>query len=697
MGKIQIMDEWLSNKIAAGEVVERPSSVVKELVENAIDAGSTSIEVFLEEAGLTSIQVTDNGSGMDEEDALKSFSRHATSKINKEQDLFRIRTLGFRGEALASIASVSKVTLKTSDGENNGIEIQMNGGHLISKKPTAFRKGTDITIAQLFYNTPARLKYLKTIQTELGHSIDYMNRLALANPEIAFRLVHNGGTLLQTNGRGNVQQVVAAIYGMQNAKKMISFSAESKDYKIHGLASLPEVTRANKNYMSLFVNGRYVKHYLVQKAIVDAYHTYLPIERYPIVVLYIEGDPHLTDVNVHPAKLQIRLSKEQELMTLVQQTINKSIRETIHVPFAEKKEKAPRVPSEQMNIWKPYTPSLDESKMNAIVEKLTAKESGGIKENAGDVTTFNRAQPTELTADWQEQNYRDASISSRNQLTEQNSIDVNNHDATGGEGSSFHTREESIFSRREEVLKEANGTLDDRDEGHEPAMDELPSLNDERATSPEMEERYEPSNSAEQEVKKEPFPQLEIVGQIHGTYIVAQMEDGFYLIDQHAAQERIKYEYFREKVGEVNPNERQALLLPLTFHYSADEALILKENASALEEVGVFLEDFGQSSFVVREYPTWFPKGFEQEIIEDLIEQVLKTRKADVKKLREEAAIMMSCKKSIKANYYLTKEQMIVLLDDLRKADNPFTCPHGRPVMIHFSTYEVEKMFKRVM
>ncbi|SOB93782.1 DNA mismatch repair protein MutL [Ureibacillus xyleni] len=604
MGKIQIMDEWLSNKIAAGEVVERPSSVVKELVENAIDAGSTSIEVFLEEAGLTSIQVTDNGSGMDEEDALKSFSRHATSKISKEQDLFRIRTLGFRGEALASIASVSKVLLKTSDGLHSGLEIELDGGHVVSMKPTAFRKGTDITVSQLFFNTPARLKYLKTIQTELGHSIDYMNRLALSNPEIAFKLVHNGGTLLQTNGRGNVQQVVAAIYGVQNAKKMISFSAESKDYKIHGFASLPEVTRASKNYMSIFVNGRYVKHYLVQKAIVDAYHTYLPIERYPIVVMYIEGDPYLTDVNVHPAKLQIRLSKEQELLPLVENAIRNAIRSAIHVPLAEKKEKPVKVPSEQMNIWKPApAPTFNQTKMVEIVEKLN---DSVVKE-----TAFQEIPNNEV-----------------------------------------------MFEEPTPVVIEEEPTLQE---------------------------------------KKEPFPQLEIVGQIHGTYIVAQMEDGFYLIDQHAAQERIKYEYFREKVGEVNPNERQTLLLPLTFHYSADEALILKENLHSLQEVGVFLEDFGQSSFVVREYPTWFPKGFEQEIIEELIEQVLKTKKTDVKKLREEAAIMMSCKKSIKANHFLTKEQMIALLDDLKKADNPFTCPHGRPVMIHFSSYEVEKMFKRVM
>lgn len=622
MGKIQIMDEWLSNKIAAGEVVERPASVVKELVENAIDAGSTSIDVFLLEAGLTSIQVIDNGSGMDEEDALISFSRHATSKIHQEHDLFRIRTLGFRGEALASIASVSKMTLITSNGES-GTYLELEGGHEVTHKPGPLRKGTDLTVSQLFFNTPARLKYMKTIQTELGHTIDLVNRLALGNPQIAFRLLHNGQQLLQTNGRGDVQQVLAAIYGVHNAKKMVPFEGESHDYKVSGFVSLPEVTRASKNYMSLFVNGRWVKHYLVQKAIVDAYHTYLPIERFPIVALFIEGDPYLTDVNVHPAKHQIRLSKEPELLKLIEETIRETIRHVIRVPQMEKKEKIVQPTTEQLNIWKP-APKLDVEKMNAIVEKLydvqTVQESSMLEP----VKSIPESSPTPV------------------------------------------------------------------EESFEPA----PPIEEEPIQNVIVEEaQQDPIVKS----TKEPFPALEVVGQIHGTYIVAQMEDGFYLIDQHAAQERIKYEFFREKVGMVNPNERQALLLPLTFHYAADEALLLRENKQELEAVGVFLEEFGQSSFVVREHPSWFPKGEEQEIIEDLIEQVLTTKKADVKKLREAAAIMMSCKKSIKANHFLTREQMVTLLNDLRNADNPFTCPHGRPVLIHFTTYEVEKMFKRVM
>lgn len=617
MGNIHIMDEFLSNKIAAGEVVERPASVVKELVENAIDAKSSSIEVFLHDAGLMSIQVVDNGQGMDEEDAVKAFARHATSKILKEQDLFRIRTLGFRGEALASIASVSKVTIKTSDGES-GVLLRMEGGHVVEHSGADLRRGTDITIAQLFYNTPARLKYLKTVQTELGHSIDLMNRLALCNPDIAFKLVHNDQVLLQTNGRGNVQQVLAAIYGVHNAKKMFAFNGNSNDYKIYGYATLPEVTRASKNYMSIFVNGRWVKHYLVQKAVVDAYHTFLPIERYPIIVLYIEGDPQLTDVNVHPAKHQIRLSKEPELLELIETTVRAKLRQLMQAPVIEKKVKPTAMPSEQMNIFKP---AFNEEKLSQVVERLNE-------------------QPTPRSYESEPFIIKDAVPSEEQPL-------------------SVEENEVLPYEEREELI-------------------------------PEVQPQQAPE-------RKEAFPHVEVVGQIHGTYIVAQMEDGFYLIDQHAAQERIKYEYFRDKVGEVDANERQTLLLPLTFHYSQDEALTLKENMEALTDVGIFLEEFGQGSFVVREHPTWFPQGFEQEIIEELIEQVLATRKTDVKKLREEAAIMMSCKRSIKANYYLTKEQMERLLNDLRECESPFTCPHGRPVLIHFTTYEVEKMFKRVM
>lgn len=628
MGHIHIMDEFLSNKIAAGEVVERPSSVVKELVENAIDAGSTTIEVVLEEAGLTSIQVIDNGCGMDEEDALVSFQRHATSKINNEHDLFRIRTLGFRGEALASIASVSKVHLETSNGES-GIEVFMEGGHIVEQKPGPLRKGTNLTVSQLFFNTPARLKYMKTIQTELGHTIDLMNRLALCYPDIAFRLAHGANTLLKTNGRGDVRQVLAAIYGVANAKKMVHFEGQTNDYTISGYATASEITRASKNYISIFVNGRWVRHYTIQKALIDAYHTFLPIGRYPIAVLHIEGDPYLTDVNVHPAKQQIRLSKEPDLIQLIETSLHRAIRQSMQPPeIMEKKKKIPRS-TEQINFWK--TVNYDTTSLPQFNEKPKSKEEPFIPEDLK------------------------------------------------GQDKGF------IVEEKWEELKD--GPQIDMIDGVDESAEQLEG----DSNVPIAQESQQPNSF------KEPFPELEVVGQIHGTYIVAQSIDGFYLIDQHAAQERIKYEYFKEKVGEVNPDERQALLLPLTFHYSADEALTLKENTKALEEVGVYLEEFGQNSFIVREYPTWFPVNMESEIIEELIEQVLHSRVTDIKKLRESAAIMMSCKRSIKANHYLDQPQMERLLEDLKLRENPFTCPHGRPVIVHFRTYEIEKMFKRVM
>lgn len=628
MGLIRLMDEPLSNKIAAGEVVERPASVVKELVENAIDAGGTAIEVLLMEAGLTSIQIVDNGAGMDTDDALLAFSRHATSKIANEHDLFRIRTLGFRGEALASIASVSKVTLHTSDGKT-GTFVQMEGGRLIEHRAGSLRKGTDIKIDQLFFNTPARLKYLKTLQTELGHTIDLMNRLALSYPGIAFRLVHDGKTVLQTSGSGEIKRVISDIYGVSIAKKMIPFEGESNDYKVSGFASLPEITRANKNYISLFVNGRWVKHYAIANTVHKAYHTFLPLERQPIVILNIEGDPYLTDVNVHPAKQQIRLSKEKELMELIHSTIRKTISSVVRAPVIEQPKAQKSAPTRQLDLWKSsYT----------VQEPPAGETANAPKPQMQQPDTAEPGIPADFPED---------------------------------------TRQPSSG------LRQSSPDI------------ELP------ADSVQPEEAL-PSEEGGQEMDQfedagPQLPELEVVGQIHGTYIVAQSTDGFYLVDQHAAQERIKYEFFREKVGDIDAGERQALLLPLTFHYSRDEALRLKDALEVLSESGVFLEEFGDTSFIVREHPTWFPKGFEQEIIEELIEQVLDERKVDVKKIREEAAIMMSCKRSIKANHYLQKHEMERLLADLKAAEQPFTCPHGRPVIIHFKTYDVEKMFKRVM
>ncbi|NYF24307.1 DNA mismatch repair endonuclease MutL [Sporosarcina sp. JAI121] len=610
MDIIKVMDDKLSNKIAAGEVVERPASIVKELVENAIDAESTVIEIALEEAGLMTIRVTDNGKGMSKRDAVQAFERHATSKITNDHDLFRIRTLGFRGEALASIASVSKISMWTSDGETEGTEVQIDGGQLIKHDFAAFRKGTDITVSQLFFNTPARLKYMKTIQTELGHTIDLVNRLALSHPFIAFKLSHYSQVLLQTAGSGDQRRVLSDIYGIAVARKMVGFSGENPDYKVSGHVTLPEMTRASRNYMTLIVNGRWVKSHAINHAILDAFHTYLPIGRSPIAIVNIEGDPYLTDVNVHPSKQHIRMSKEGELLALIKESIQKAIRKNTIVPGAIKKEPARKVQSEQVNIWNQFR---------------TEKS----------VPVAEPAMPPQEKPEYQPYGSSDIEV---------------------------ETVAETVEQPPSWTVNEAPVAQED---------------------------------SMQQEDKN--FPALVPVGQVHGTYIVAQNEDGFFMIDQHAAQERIKYEFFRDKLSETDNGERQLLLMPLMFHYSADDKTKIEENMHLLQDVGIYLEEFGPSSYAVKEYPSWFPAGEETAIIEDIIEQVLSMRKIDIGKLREDAAIMMSCKKSIKANHHLTLADMERLLNDLSAADNPFTCPHGRPVLVHFTTYEIEKMFKRVM
>ncbi|MFE7061817.1 DNA mismatch repair endonuclease MutL [Sutcliffiella sp. NPDC057660] len=629
MGKIIQLDESLANKIAAGEVVERPASVVKELVENAIDANSTIIEIELEEAGLTRIRVLDNGDGMDQEDCITAFQRHATSKIKNENDLFRIRTLGFRGEALPSIASVSLFDITTSTGDGPGTYLKFKGGHLEAREMASSRKGTDIVVQHLFFNTPARLKYMKTIHTELGNISDLVNRLALSHPSISFRLSHNGKRMLSTTGSGDSLQVLAAIYGMNIAKKMIPVSFSSLDFEVRGYIGLPEITRASKNYISTIINGRNVKNYTIIRAIQEGYHTLLPIGRFPICYLQVEMDPLLVDVNVHPAKLEVRLSKEEELYRLIADGIKASFQDRQLIPS-----NAPRKTASLQKEEKPLQQAF------TLEHKLERMESTPKEER----TLFTEPKTPYLQKKDDDQSLLKESVGSAWNVPEVQPEDE------------WHT-EESIV---EEKVYE------------KPVQDSIPEETSSR------------------------IPPLYPIGQMHGTYILAQNENGLYLIDQHAAQERINYEYYYKKLGQEERN-LQELLVPLTIECSLDEYLFLEEYVEEFREVGVFLEPFGHQTFIVKAHPVWFPKGEEREIIDEMMEHVMDKKKIKLSDLREEAAIMMSCKAAIKANQHLRPEEISALLDTLRKAENPFTCPHGRPILIHFSTYDMEKMFKRVM
>ncbi|MED0773141.1 DNA mismatch repair endonuclease MutL [Bacillus siamensis] len=621
---IQLSDE-LSNKIAAGEVVERPASVVKELVENAIDANSTVIEIDIEEAGLSSIRVLDNGEGMETDDCKRAFRRHATSKIKDENDLFRVRTLGFRGEALPSIASVSHLEIKTSIGEGAGTHLILQGGNIISEQKSSSRKGTEIIVTNLFFNTPARLKYMKTVHTELGNITDVVNRIALAHPEVSIRLRHQGKNLLQTNGNGDVRHVLAAIYGTAVAKKMIPLHVSSLDFEVKGYIALPEITRASRNYMSSVINGRYIKNFPLVKAVHEGYHTLLPIGRHPITFIEITMDPILVDVNVHPSKLEVRLSKETELHELIRDGIKEVFQKQRLIPSAQ----------------------------------LPKKSAPASVKNEQQFITFEESAPErKLPEKMPEPSYSPMKLSS--------------------------------------VVKEPASVIEEEFLPKEAADDVLPEISMPEPEAPVSDIPEPEEEAVSEEIREERVPVMYPIGQMHGTYILAQNENGLYIIDQHAAQERIKYEYFREKVGQVEP-EVQDMIVPLTFHYAANEALIIEQHQQELESVGVFLEAFGTNSYIVRCHPAWFPKGEEAELIEEIIQQVLDAKRIDIKKLREEAAIMMSCKGSIKANRHLRNDEIKALLDDLRRTTDPFTCPHGRPIIIHHSTYEMEKMFKRVM
>lgn len=588
MAVIKVMDELLANKIAAGEVVEKCASVVKELVENSIDANSNEIKIDLIEAGTKEIKVTDNGIGMEKDDAVLAFQRHATSKLKTEDDLYHIETLGFRGEALASIASVSKVTLKTCKNEV-GTTVEIQGGKIISVENSDARTGTSISVRELFYNTPARLKHLKSLYTELANITDYINKLALSHPDIRFVLTNNDNIILNTDGRGNLLKTIKDIYGINVAKKMLNVSAENRDYMINGYISLPEIHRSNRNAMVILVNGRIVRNTELNRVINDAYHAYKPDNRYPVVVLNIEVDPSLVDVNIHPTKMDIKFSNMEDLCKLITNMVRDNITGRNLIPIIKELPKKANKEDVQVNL------------------NLAREEK----------------VQTEL---------------------------FENEEAKG------------LFEEQELIIN--NDLISEEETPYE-------------------------------EHKIEPLPELYPVGLVHGTYIVCQNELGMYLIDEHAAKERINYENFLEKLGKPS-QDKISLLFPITIELSTSDYVILKENMDILEKNNIEAEEFGVNSIIIKAHPTWIPRGFEEKVLNNLVEQVIQKQKDfRIEKFNEEAIKMLSCKMAIKANTNMSLEEMENIINDLRKCKNPYNCCHGRPSIIFYSRGELDKMFKR--
>ncbi|MBZ2023929.1 DNA mismatch repair endonuclease MutL [Streptococcus sanguinis] len=634
MSKIIELPEILANQIAAGEVIERPSSVVKELVENSIDAGASQITIEIEEAGLKTIQVTDNGEGIDHEDVPLALRRHATSKIKKQADLFRIRTLGFRGEAIPSIASVSRFTIETAtEAGQHGTLLVAQGGEIEEHEPTSSPVGTKIKIEDLFFNTPARLKYMKSQQAELSHIVDVINRLSLARPEVAFTLISDGREMTRTAGSGNLRQAIAGIYGLATAKKMVEISVSDLDFEVSGYVSLPELTRANRNYITILINGRYIKNFLLNRAILDGYGSKLMVGRFPLAVINIQIDPYLADVNVHPTKQEVRISKERELMALISQAIATSLKEQDLIPDA--------------------------------LENLAK-------------STVKRANKPEQTSLPLKENrlYYDK---------EQNDFFLKPQVA----------EQQLSFEESSEPVHEAT------DEKSEPQPTSVKFAERKPASYDQLDHPELDQASLEQAVdkleqeEKSSFPELEYFGQMHGTYLFAQGKGGLYIIDQHAAQERVKYEYYREKIGDVD-NSQQQLLVPYIFEFPADDMLRIKQRMELLEDAGIFLEEYGANQFILREHPIWFKEEEIEAGIYEMCDMLLLTKEVSIKKYRAELAIMMSCKRSIKANHSLDDYSARDLLFQLSQCDNPYNCPHGRPVLVNFTKSDMEKMFRRI-
>ncbi len=644
MKEIRELPAILANQIAAGEVVERPASVVKELIENAIDAHSTEIDITVENSGLKLIKVVDDGDGIDASQVQTAFLRHATSKIAEQRDLFRVRTLGFRGEALPSISSVSNVLLKTSTGEA-GTAVSYKGGHLISQKPAEARKGTTVEVSSLFYNTPARLKYLSSPNTELSKISDIVNRLALSHPEIAFSLISNGRELLRTSGRGDLLQVLGAIYGVKTVSKMQPIQSKTADIQITGFVSLPELTRSSRNYISLILNGRFIRNFPLTKAVIAGYGSKLMIGRFPIAVVCITVDPAVIDVNVHPTKQEVRIGEEPKINGMISGAIREMLADKQLIPDATRDFKSPFGREVTQNRREP-APSLA---------------------SKGDVTTAATQEPQRLF---------EVDISKPMLLETSAKVEPviikSKRDLTGPQMAEF-----DAALANEATSVPAFGKTD----ADEPSKTKLDP---------------KPSEAGQEELVVETgFPNLRYIGQIHGTYLIAETPDNMYLVDQHAAQERINYEYYRQAIGQVG-RDQQKLLVPLVLDYSTADFLLISEKLALLDKLGLHLEAFGQNSFIVREHPMWFKAGQEEDTIKEMIDWLLADHKLSVAAFREKTAIMMSCKRAIKANHHLDDRQAKALLAKLPECENPYNCPHGRPVLVKFTNADIEKMFKRI-
>lgn len=658
MGKIHVLSSEISNKIAAGEVVERPASVVKELVENSIDAGADSVCVEIKKGGIAYIRVTDNGSGMTEEDAQTAFLRHATSKIQTENDLDAIYTLGFRGEALSSIGAVSKAQLYTRTADGEGILVECEGGQIRSSKSAGTPVGTTFVIQNLFFNTPARMKFLKKDSTEGGYISDIMGRFILAHSEISFRLIDNGKDKLFSPGDGNIVNSVYTVYGRDYAKSVLPVEYTSDGITVKGVTGKGEVSRPNRNFQSFFVNGRYVKSPLVIRAVEEAYKGQVMIGKFPMSVLDIKINPSLIDINVHPTKLEVKFSNEKAIYEAVYFAVKNALYTTVNIPSVK------RVPDEvsalkAMDIPERKTVQIfDKPVYTAPVEPM----------KKADVPPETKKEPQQIKTD---------EVSENKNTDEVRTVKAPEVQKQKTDAEQMPVMPEDYFEKIKRSMF-AGGTS---------AVTEVHQQNDELKLT---------QQSLFEEETQEKTDEYTIIGQLFSTYILIERGSELLICDQHAAHERIRYEQLLKDMENASASS-QMLISPSVVSLSAEEYESVFENLEFFENAGFEIDEFGVNTVAVRAVPSILSDGDVSDIICEMATQLADSKREIITERRQRALYSAACKSAVKANHAMSIQEMKKLLDDVFALENINTCPHGRPIIVSMTKKEIEKEFKRIV
>ncbi|WP_278654735.1 DNA mismatch repair endonuclease MutL [Blautia massiliensis (ex Durand et al. 2017)] len=704
MKKIAVLDQNTIDKIAAGEVVERPSSVVKELVENAIDAGATAITVEITDGGKKLIRITDNGSGMDAEQVPLAFLRHATSKIEKVEDLTHIASLGFRGEALSSIAAVSQVELitKTPSGIS-GTRYVIEGGKEQSLEEMGAPEGTTFLIRNLFYNTPARSKFLKSDMTEAGYINTLMEQLALSHPEISFKYIQNRQVKLSSSGNYSVKDVIYSVYGREIAKALLDVSYENDFMKIEGFVGKPEISRGNRTFENYYINGRYVKNKIITKAIEDGYKGLVMQHKFPFVSLRIEMDGNDLDVNVHPAKREVRFARETEVYTAIYETVRKVLTHRELIPQVSVGKDEPTSRTEQIkpgNIPEPFEVKRRQEmyghpNRTANIASHAAPTASEVHSTAP-VPSIPYNKPTNGTASYgSAETAHNSSASSADKYKRVDSLREN--PVYGSQP--FTKEEEEMFSGTLKDGRNENSVAETADYeviSEKPAESAPPEVDNEPIKSQEQEPPKQLELFEERLLAPESRSRHRLIGQLFDTYWLVQFEDNFYIIDQHAAHEKVYYERFVKQFQSQNI-QSQYVSPPLIVSLSLEEENLLKANKKYFRDFGFEIEPFGGREYSISAVPSSLLGMTEEELFLEMLDHLTADGSKDAFEIFASRLATMACKAAVKGNHSMSPQEADKLIDELLTLENPYNCPHGRPTIIAMSKTEIEKKFKRIV